>query len=68
MSLIRYLYDFSSLSNDNVNNLLNRIERMSHTSSFNPHTRMCEFFLSNSDMLSLIQIPDSCTLVSTNQV
>lgn len=63
MSLIRYRLDYSKLSPDEAEDLIQRIDKISFD-GFLPaiRTRIGEFFLDESVDVSILRIPDSCHL------
>lgn len=63
MSLIRYQLDYSSLSPDEAEALIKRIDRYSYTGfEANSDKKIGQFFIKDTDDISIYQIPLSCHL------
>lgn len=64
MSLIRYQLDYSSLSSDEAEALIKRIDSFSYTGfDVNSDKKIGQFFIKDTEDISIYQIPASCHLI-----
>lgn len=68
MSLKKYTVDFSKLSSDEKTILMDKIESLSFNGlSYNPFLQIGEFFVYEGFDISLLNVPDLCSLTRTYQ-